>query len=461
MTSAVLLRTDFNTYNSTYADSAIEATFIAIVVKVISLYFFGGYQHPRANSIWKMLRQVFVALALSAAVIVGIYLLSLQLGVGRDFPRTAFILDFFISLILLSASRLAAYWFADPSRTHTETPLDQFKSKWKAWLTEGVAFYSVVGGLLLAYMIFNQAVFGTSTPISGQIKRWWGSMANSAYERPASNWASYFGIGADAYETGQPFTEPIWQSTKYVRFLIPGSDKIDERFFFVLSIAVLFWLVVVFINKKYSLRALTKLSFIPLLASIIIHILSYTATSYGGAKEWYWVSQMILLTLAVSLWVELILRPLQRIQYVRFAFIVLALLYSVSSLNSFWKYIDYVMPRGKFDPNRPYMEVVAYIEANVPAGEIIGMTGGGNVGYFIKDHTIVNLDGLINSNEYFQILKDGNAPVFLHKEGMTVIFANPRLLGLPPYYGQFSPYLERYDSYGGKDLMYLLPNPKY
>ena len=119
------------------------------------------------------------------------------------------------------------------------------------------------------------------------------------------------------------------------------------------------------------------------------------------------------------------------------------------------------MPRGYFPPDRPLMEVIRYLEENTSPGEVIGMTGGGNVGYFIKDRIVINMDGLINSYEYFQVLKAGGAPTFLRDQGMTVIFANPRLLVLPPYYGQFAPYLEKYSTYGGKDLLYLLEEPKY
>lgn len=107
------------------------------------------------------------------------------------------------------------------------------------------------------------------------------------------------------------------------------------------------------------------------------------------------------------------------------------------------------------------MEVVGYLEENTPPGSVIGMTGGGNVGYLIKDRTIVNMDGLINSYEYFQVLKNGDAATYLYSHGMRIVFANPRLLSLPPYYGQFARYLERFNSYGGKDLLWLLEEPKY
>lgn len=461
MTSSVLVRTDFNTYNSTYATSALEAMLIALVVKLIALFFFGAYEHPRANPIWKTIRQLFLALTFSTVAVTAIYLLIVQLGLGRNFPRSAFVLDFVISLILFSASRLTAYWFADPKRAQPESPLAQFKSKWKAWFTEGVVFYGVLGGLLAAYMLFNKLMFGTSSPVSGQIKRWWGSMANSAYERPASSWASFFGVDDGAFETWQPFSEVFWKLSEYLRPLIPGADKVDDRYFSVMFAFVIAGLILIFVNKQRSVKTITLLGGIPLLAGSGIHILSYTATSYGGAKEWYWISQMILLTLIASLLLDLILRPLEKLKPARYVLIVTALFYAVISANRLWIMVEYIMPHGYFPPDRPLMEVIAYIEENTQPGEVIGMTGGGNVGYLIKDRTIVNMDGLINSYEYFHALQDGEAPVYLHEHGMTVIFANPRLLAIPPYFGQFAPYLERYSSYGGKDLLYLLEEPKY
>ncbi len=461
MTGSVLLRTNFNTYNSTYAASAVEATVIALVVKLLLLYFFGAYQHPHSKPLWKTFTQIFPALVVSTGIVAGIYILLSQMGLGRNFPRSAFLLDFVISLILLCVSRLAAAWFADPSRATAEAPLAQFKAHWKKWLTEGVIYYGVVGGLLLAYMVFSHFTFGTSSPVSGQIKRWWGSMANTAYEPPAANWFSFFGIGSNEFETWQPFSEYFWQASEYIRPIIPGADMVDERYYAVMASVVAVGLLLVIFNKRTSLRKAASLGFIPLFAGSGIHLLSYTATSYGGAKEWYWISQMILLTLAASLLLHLLLKRLQKVNFVRYALIGLAIMYSINSAFNLWRFVDYAMPHGYFPADRPYMEVVAYLEANTLPNEIIGMTGGGNVGYLIKDRTIVNMDGLINSYEYFQALKDGSAPNFLRERGMTVVFANPRLLALPPYYGQYAPYLERYSSYGGKDLLYLLEEPKY
>ena len=460
MTSSVILRVGFSAYNTTYASSAVEATVIAVIVKTLSLYFFLTYQH-RANSILKNVLNIFYATIISSAITAGIYLLLLQIGVGENFPRSAFALDFGISLLLFTALRLTFHLFTNPGIRQAETPLVQFKSNIKTWFNEGLAFYGVLGGLLIIYMLFNHLAFGTSSPVSGQIKRWWGTLPNSAYERPTSDWHSYFGTGTTEITAWEPFTEIFWFSSNYLRPLLPGADKYDERFYAVIVIFTVFGFILFWFNKQKTTQKLTRLGFIPLIAGSGIQLLSYTATAYGGAKEWYWVSQMILLTLGFSLLTHLILKPLQKIEVARRLLEVTAFIVIVYYAYHFNRIVSIVMVRDYFPPDRAYMEVVAYIEENTPPGSVIGMTGGGNVGYLIKDRTIVNMDGLINSYEYFQALKDGEAPIYLHEHGVTILFANPRLLLIPPYYGQFAPYLVRYSSYGGKDLLYLLEEPKY
>jgi hypothetical protein len=81
------------------------------------------------------------------------------------------------------------------------------------------------------------------------------------------------------------------------------------------------------------------------------------------------------------------------------------------------------------------------------------MTGGGNTGYFIQDRTIVNMDGLINSYYYFQLLKEKKAGQFLADMGMNYVLANIQLLDGLPYRGQYRDYVEQTEfRYGGKEL---------
>lgn len=462
MTSSVALRTGIVPYNNYYASSAIEAAFLALFVKLVLLYFFGAYQHPRTKSVWIIFRQILIAISTSVVIIIGISMLLVQLGFGRDFPRSAFILDWGVSLFLIFALRLAACWFSNNNSSQPESPVLEFKASWKQWLAEGTAYYGVLGGFLALYMFFNKIMFGISSPVSGQIKRWWGSLPNTIYEAPASNWFSFLGIGMGGpFDTWQPASDLFYWGGEVLRALYPGANRVNDRYYLAMSIFILLGMILLFINKRRSLNIFSKMAFIPLIAGSGIQALSYSATSFGGAKEWYWVSQMILMTLTGSFFIDLILKPLQKIKIARLALEITSVLVGAYFAYNLGNFVLTSMRHGYFPADRPYMEVLEYLEENTPPGSIIGMTGGGNVGYFIHDRTIVNMDGLINSYEYFNALQYGEAPIFLYERGITIIFANPQLLEVPPYYGQFGPYLERYSSYGGKGLLYLLEEPKY
>jgi hypothetical protein len=461
MTSSAILRTGFDTYNITYASSAVVLSILAIIIKTLSLYFFSAYQHPRTKSIWKNILQVFYASAISSGLIFLIYILLTQIGIGQNFPRSTFGLDFGISFILFSTLRLTAYLFAQPKISKPETPIAQLQSNWKKWFNEGFAFYGVLGGLLIFYMLFNHFTFGTSSPVSGQIKRWWGSMASSAYEKPPSNWNAYLGIDQNRLDAWLPFTDGIRLSSNLLRPVLPYIEYQDERFYLTIFILIFGTCLIYYQNKKQILRKITLLGFIPLLAGCMLQLLSYTATGYSGMHEWYWITQKIFLILFFSHLATFIVNFLEKIKSLRIGIEITCILLSLFSAYQLWSVIQFTMPHNVFPADRPYMEVVKYLEDNTPPNSIIGMTGGGNVGYFIKDRTIVNMDGLINSYEYFKILQAGEAPLYLRERGMLILFANPRLLSIPPYFGQFAPYLERYNSYGGKDLLYLLAEPKY
>jgi hypothetical protein len=464
-TTSVALRTGIAQYNSTYAASAVEAMLLTLVIKTLSLYLFGAYQHPRLDSPLKTIRQTGLAVTISSILSVIVYMLLVQLGFGKSFPRSAFLIDWVLSFVLLLALRLAMYWFGDASikpRKEVFTPLIEFQTNWKKWLADGIAYYGVVGGALAVYMLYNKIAFGTSSPVSGQIKRWWGTLISTAYESPAPDWTSFFGIGYGwAYDAWQPMSSLFLWMGKLIFPFYPGPTTLDERYYISMATVILLAFVIFLMNARRVRRLASNTALIPLAAGCGVQILSYTVTAYGGAKEWYWVSEMVLVTLAGSLLLHLILLPLQKINLTRFALGIVSIALSASIAYQFVIGVKSAMRYNYFPADRPYMEVLSYLEENTPPGSIIGMTGGGNVGYFIHDRTIVNMDGLINSYDYFRALQNREAPIHLRQRGMTIVFANPRLLTLPPYYGQFAPYFENYSEYGGKNLIYLLEEPKY
>jgi hypothetical protein len=103
------------------------------------------------------------------------------------------------------------------------------------------------------------------------------------------------------------------------------------------------------------------------------------------------------------------------------------------------------------------MDVLPFLESHTEEGALIGMTGGGNVAYFIEGRTIVNMDGLINSYEYFLALRAGRADEYLASIGLDYIFSNPDILQRPPYNGQFNEWSMKVAEFGKKDLLRFQP----
>lgn len=462
LVSSVALKTDIPTYNNQYAATAIQMTVVALTVKITALYFFGAYQNPNTGSPFKTIQKALLAILTGSVITTGIYVIASQLDLIESLPRSAFILDLALSGFFIVALRLAAFWFGSKKTEVEPSPISTLKLNFKTWATEASIFYGITGGALSLYMLMNKLMFGTASPVSGQIKRWWGTLGSTVYDQPAENWKNFLGIGyKGAYDTWQPTSNFFDWLARRARPFYPGADMQDERYYIVMAISVVIVLIILFVNAQNVKNKITNMAFLPLIAGCGIHILAYTATSYGGAKEWYWISQMVLVVLFESLLLELLLKPLQKSKPSKIALQIAVLATGMFLASRQLDYFTSVMRYNYFPADRPYMEVLPYLEENTPPGAIIGMTGGGNVGYFIHDRSIVNMDGLINSYDYFQALKAGKAPEYLHKHDMQIIFASSSLLQFPPYYGQFDPYLEAYSVYGGKSLMYLLEEPKY
>jgi hypothetical protein len=111
---------------------------------------------------------------------------------------------------------------------------------------------------------------------------------------------------------------------------------------------------------------------------------------------------------------------------------------------------------------QPYMDMLPALEGYTEPGAVIGMTGGGNAGYYIKNRTIVNMDGLINSYAYFQALQENRGGKYLAEKGLGYIFANQYIItSSMPYRQQFSPQelslVEGAPAYGQKVLMRYTP----
>jgi hypothetical protein len=215
-------------------------------------------------------------------------------------------------------------------------------------------------------------------------------------------------------------------------------------------------------DRKKNLRRIFLVGLVPLLISAELHVFFYGAVAYASKHEWYWVMQMLSLVLIAALGLRALfdLFPQDKIFKITTWLIV--------GLSSFYLAFSFSfelisrMPYQDPQPGEPYMDIVPILENFTEPGSLIGMTGGGNTGYFINGRTIVNMDGLINSYAYFQALKENQGGKYLAKRGMNYVFANRDIVtGSMPYRNQFTPeeliVVEGAPVYGQKVLMRYVP----
>jgi hypothetical protein len=331
-------------------------------------------------------------------------------------------------------------------------PLAYLRDYWKKWITEGALYYGIVLGALGIYMIWNKLAFGTSSPVSGQIKQWWASLPGRAYGGSTRNPLSFFGINyigeANAWN---PVSRILgnWAQGLY------GLRLEDEwRYLLLLGLFAVVFFLILLTSRNKGKTAITQLAIIPLLSSAWLQAPYYHAIGYAAYKEWYWVSQLVTVVLTLSLIMGMLYKVLRRFRYRQIVAWALAAYVGFYMGTPFWSSIRDSMPYGYWSPDTPYMDIPPLLEEHTVPGSLIGMTGGGNAGYFIHDRTIVNMDGLINSYPYFQALQSRQAGAYLAEIGLDYVLANPTILDQQPYKGQFNEYMDLLNvAYGGKQLM--------
>jgi hypothetical protein len=113
----------------------------------------------------------------------------------------------------------------------------------------------------------------------------------------------------------------------------------------------------------------------------------------------------------------------------------------------------YVRPaRAEF-----YLEGIRQLEANSEPGSLVGSTGGGVIAYFVNDRTIINLDGLMNTSEYFHLLQQGQASQYLNRIGLDYVYSGETVITDSDPYFQFKNNLEKLKSFGSMALFRWKP----
>jgi len=445
-------------------DIALVMAGVGLIIKIPCAYLFGLYQHYGVSRAVELLKRVTLFAVISSLATGLIVLLIQRLGlVDNSFSRIIILIDIGLTFLFFGVSRFMFWGLQSGGLVDSdlnEKPMAYLRNHWKQWLRDGAVYYGIVLGALGIYMAWSKLVFGTTSPVSGQIKQWWASLPGRAYGGASREILSFFGL---SYRTEENAWNPVsriigsWAENMY-RIL-----KIEDswRYVIILTVIAAVFYLILLTNKKRGKVALTQMSIIPLLGGAWLQVLYYNALKYAAHKEWYWVSQLVIIVLTISLVIGMLYTLMRKVPYRSVLVWALAAYVGVSMGTSFWRAIQASMPYNHWPADTAYMDIVPLLEERTEPGSIIGLTGGGNVGYFIQDRTIVNMDGLINSYDYFQALQTHTGGEYLQNIGLDYVLANPIILDQQPYKGQFNEYLEPLKVYyGGKQLMHFRAPPE-
>ena len=203
---------------------------------------------------------------------------------------------------------------------------------------------------------------------------------------------------------------------------------------------------VLFFTRRRWLPYLGQGVLWPWLLAALIHGLYYDYIDHMGQRVWYWVGQMMFTHIFVAVLVEAWFFQRRRLRTVlrwdHWGWGVLALLvFVVPFYRQQW-------PRpSPYPPERHlYLDYARWVEAHTEPGSIVGATGAGSLGYFVKGRRVVGLDGLVGTAAYVQALEEGRMVEYWREKGLDYVLINKGLRQSPVYQG-LEPYLEGLDWY--------------
>lgn len=408
------------------------------------------------SRLWRLLGRNTVGTMLVGITLFGAMAILTRQGLISGFPRSVLLIAISLLVLLSTVSRLLARRFFDK----TAVPAIYLKYALRSWLLPGLQYFLPVLLLFGSYVAWHWLTFDTPLPVSGQIKQWWGTLPNTIYGHPATNLWQALQINADlcpAVSSNAPWAIaggtlllPVNLAARLIGFAFPQSCP-----------AIAFPLTLVYLGlvggwiwhnkKQIALTGFSAFSLPVLLAVGFLQPFYYAANGYLHTREWYWLDQAlaaILLSVVVLACFSLE-KPRHKIaRWPRLLVYLLCLIIFISFAANLFKVFSISDPTAAYlDPSIPFLE------GQTEPGASIGMTGGGVTAYFIQDRTIVNLDGLMNSTEYFELMKQGRAQEYLDRIGLDYAYGNPEvLLNSDPYRWFFTERLVEVASIEGETL---------
>lgn len=321
---------------------------------------------------------------------------------------------------------------------------------WNRLIKISLAYFVPLSLTVSLYMLINKLFFGSEMPVSGKIKRWWGTLDHTVYGNPP---IKFKGIWAEIVSTNSNIgpwsllTTPYHVFNDWLRLQISSINGVGfQGENWVIGVALVGLLTFLLIHqRKFIFSAFQHWNIVPLFFGCIIHIAYYKGVGHAAQKSWYWIGEMLLLVLLMGILLEALYRNFLRSKLKKWAAEVVVFLLVVILVFPYAKGMANIISREELPGDQYYLMRSRWIEENTEPNALIGMTGSGSTGYFIHNRVVVNLDGLINSTEYFIHLQNATADEYLSSIGLDYVFGNAYILqNSNPYLWNFNGHLEVY-----------------
>ncbi len=357
-----------------------------------------------------------------------------------------------IYLILIAGGWLLLRFWRQPE---TESVTSLSTLKW--WLKLGFSYFSPIVATLGLYLVVNQIYFDSAMPVSGKIKRWWGTLNFTVYGKPPKGIADILSEVFSSNDSIGPWVMAVSPLNRILDWITAFAD--GNKFLWGAVLIALLGLFVFLIirNRKFAVTTFWRWNLIPLLVGCLVHISYYKGTGHVAQKEWYWIAENLFVVLLLAIVLETLVLGVIKFPQGEKLVAIGALIISVALTFPYVKIPIQVIAYQPPEEEHFYFRRAHWLEENTEPNSLIGMTGSGSSGYFVQDRVVVNLDGLISSQEYFVHLQNATADEYLDTIGVDYVFGNAYILqNTNPYQWNFDHRLEAYRTFEVDDKTLVL-----
>jgi hypothetical protein len=419
---------------------------------ILSFFITGFYSVCLFNLKLNRFIRGFIAGVLSIIILAVLCFVFYLLGILERFPFSLLFYSGIGWIFYAAIIRGNTIQLVFPDHSQLVVKLKVWMGSIREWVKKPIAYFLPVVILTGLYMIWSQVNFGTPMPVSGQIKQWWGTLTNAIYGSPIDSFDEIRGylLGNESpFLLLYSFIAPIVSWTRIADYVIGLISWV--------IIAGTITLLTIKMKQKSLFQWSDYLAILPLLTASIFRMLYFYISGYVHMRIWYWTVETFFVFFLLSIVVVMIWEYFSTLRIPR---IIVGFAGSVVLLVTLFVFINNltmtypwsVKPKLAED----YLVIPRMVEEQTTPGSVIGTPGGGSLSYFITDRVIVNLDGLMNSKEYFDGLRKSDTYEIMKNSNIQYIYANKyAVTESTPYAAIFNGRLTRIGKVFNK-LIYLL-----